>query len=1006
MTYEALKRSLLLNTLLSFVVSLFVYIYLANDNPYSNLSEFYVGQTIFSNYSKQLDVNIFFYYILIFFLCLPLSSKVCRIFFTKKPYSRATLTIIIFITLFILLREPLKLELNLSHVKSPSSDDRITFLITKWNDETENLVLPMKEKIKFKVPFMAKDISFRLDNASTQKAKIQEMSLKQAFYHFKIDPFEIRNFPDSDLNQIPQLSKDLLNIKIYYGLSIIGIVFILCFLFFVVNNLLNKFVSNLKSSFLVIIENEKPACLLLKIGLIVQSFLFVPSVMTLNSRTIGLTFFYPTETWKASSLLLVLPIMAILSLVWLQREQIRIASLVLSLFNLLILLRMVPPYYVNSLTLPVASFPVITIFCCILIIAGIYNIIQHYLKNIDTIPAFSYIALLIILINNNYNVSQVPSDFYHFGEGIVNFWRMDSLLEVAYKDFYLPHGFIDVSYNYIGKYMFQDSTISGTLFGVTFLTFLVLILSFMLLSRVSLSFAFFSTLAMLLFIPRPHLLLYVGLFIFSYDQLIYKRPHWWQFFFTICSAFYLYLLEPTFGAPWILGSLFIMPLAISRLLEFYSLNGKIIFICCFVLLCSVLIHMNYELLLNNFKFILLNLESNLPSFGNMGSLKPTGILKISGFLLVPVFIFLGLADIIKHKKLTNFSAFYFFNTIFIICISKYSLGRLDGEALPRAASVSYPIIFCCLPYLLIKKDYKNITLFIIAILTLPSIPYKAIAFNGQRETIFENSNLKAQSRFAAFSEKQLKQINFLKGVTSNKTFLDFTNRSTFYYLLQKRPPTKFLAYYNVGHPAFLDKKTLEQLPDVILFSKDAQNHDNLSPALRVSQLFNQIISSNEYSLAEHEDFIYLTKTSNPNLGFSDLKKIETLGTNLNLAYLPDAWGGSLELLKSKTTKQNILFTIQNINEMKYIIKFKSPQSFSTIDFIHIETANIKKSIQFKISSNNEDDESPIFYISTNAQVLVPFYCYPSWRTKKKIPLIIIKGDQSWSPKDVSFMKFN
>ena len=75
---------LILNSILSFCISVFLFYIFFPNNVYSNLKDFFVGETIYSNYNKFYDIYFVFIFIILFFLTLFVYKKFKTIVFEQN----------------------------------------------------------------------------------------------------------------------------------------------------------------------------------------------------------------------------------------------------------------------------------------------------------------------------------------------------------------------------------------------------------------------------------------------------------------------------------------------------------------------------------------------------------------------------------------------------------------------------------------------------------------------------------------------------------------------------------------------------------------------------------------------------------------------------------------------------------------------------------------------------------------------------------------------------------
>ena len=65
----------IISSVISVFITVFLYNILYSFCTYKNISDFYVGTTIYLNHNKLLDVLIFLIYLIVFFVILPIIIK-------------------------------------------------------------------------------------------------------------------------------------------------------------------------------------------------------------------------------------------------------------------------------------------------------------------------------------------------------------------------------------------------------------------------------------------------------------------------------------------------------------------------------------------------------------------------------------------------------------------------------------------------------------------------------------------------------------------------------------------------------------------------------------------------------------------------------------------------------------------------------------------------------------------------------------------------------------------
>lgn len=644
----------------------------------------------------------------------------------------------------------------------------------------------------------------------------------------------------------------------------------------------------------------------------------------------------------------------------------------------------------------------------------------------------AFAPLFLGLFYQTYTLGELSKDNYHFAEQLVTFWNHHALGYKLYFDVFPPHGLRDIVPGYLGLFFFGDSTASSHVLGSILLQNFFLAVTLIAVSKL---FSLRSALLILLIVApmtRVDLLLAFTLFLLIIKNSM--RINNWLipicFYVVFCLFFYLY--EPAFGAPLILATA--LPIIWIFFKNLKKLKAGAINMCTCIITLAVLVGLFLfykDFFINNFKFILANYDSNLPAFGNNGDFSFNRILgKCSQYLLAPVFLFLLTSHSTSFKNIQLKNNFFIFCLLYPIFIASYSLGRLDGSNLPRAAVISslylgllipFGLIYV-LPVLLNRRDTILLLLFSVTLLNgnfLHDLHIRSKKLFTEIPigiTYSKENTIYGAVKLPAITLELVNKIQsaFQKyQVPTNSAFLDLTNRGTLYYFLQKPQPTPFLSYYNVGNPEF-DRQIWKLLalkkPDFILLGVNEEKfaslrHDDLPISLRINKVYKELLTDKSYSFHDEDDLIFLVKDQRLTLPTPvDLTKYDDKIGIKKIAMLPDAWGSSSQALHSKMTQIEIDFFLTP-EEHQLQINLEPGKSLKDFDLLMFDNAEFGIE-NYELKLNSPCSKSVLTFQSRTEIKLIPLDTIPSWLNCAEITSLSIswRGSKKVTKSSITFFK--
>ena len=344
-------------------------------------------------------------------------------------------------------------------------------------------------------------------------------------------------------------------------------------------------------------------------------------------------------------------------------------------------------------------------------------------------------VFLILFVNLYYPIS-VPGDFHHCGETYATFLMHDKFNLAYYKDIMLVHGYSDVAFGFIGKYIFLDNTVYGYRLGELLLSNIYFVfISVMLLYIFNSSKIFVVPFLCLV----PDLIqFFICSFLLLLKKEIFNKKFTWLILYIIMSYIFM-MYRTTIGSFWVLASL---PVAVYILYQFLkSVRGgveknSILKIVLLILLPVVFFIIGHDVIISYLKEAKYYVDGNLYAFGL--NLKPFRyftypiiesfhyVIRFFVYIVCPFFIVELIKEFSKKERNIRFICFLIFVVLLPIFSINYLMGRIDGYGDSRTLLYSLPYIWIIVPYFLYTKYKDNIILKIFLIILFMLIIYKPL----------------------------------------------------------------------------------------------------------------------------------------------------------------------------------------------------------------------------------------------------------------------------------------
>jgi hypothetical protein len=299
---------------------------------------------------------------------------------------------------------------------------------------------------------------------------------------------------------------------------------------------------------------------------------------------------------------------------------------------------------------------------------------------------------------------------------------------------------------------------------------------------------------------------------------------------------------------------------------------------------------------------------------------------------------------IKDNFLKPGSIVSLIGMIFLIALTPYSMGRIDPNELSRTGCVSLLVIGTILPLAIVLcTDLRRRPLMPVAIIGILlgvkssftlgySIRYESPGYWAQQAV--KTISVPSDAQFIRGDKidlpnlggifirpAKLDQIRKLKRLTDTflkdgETYFDLTNRSVYYFILDKKPPTSYLSDYNT--PSYeLQEKMIDGLkktnPPVVWIGPRI-SHDGGPASLRSYRIYRWLMKQN-YRYYEQDGFSFLIRKDRySELGLNHLSKKSNLDGlsktfhQKELQSIPISWGRNVNNLmhRFKDANSNIV----------------------------------------------------------------------------------------------------
>ena len=287
----------------------------------------------------------------------------------------------------------------------------------------------------------------------------------------------------------------------------------------------------------------------------------------------------------------------------------------------------------------------------------------------------------------------------------------------------------------------------------------------------------------------------------------------------------------------------------------------------------------------------------------------------------------------------------------------YSIGRIDQGSLSRTGCIAMFVLSFGVP-VCFALGYDKRALFSPLICgLLYGIPFGFIGLDphylGLRAT--QRVVIPVQDQYVSGSELGLPKIGnwyapaatiqtivavrdaFNKLLKPDETYFDLTNRSAFYYFLDKKVPVPYSADYLAANFQIQNRilTTLERDPPAVVWIAPSMRHDRTQTALRCYRLYRYLIESGYrfYGVGENhfllrpDRFDQVVRKPHP-LG-QDLNAAREDLSATNLEAIPIVWGQNWERLKHRFELESNLI---DSGEPKIISRTLPRQEYSINPF--------------------------------------------------------------------------
>lgn len=758
---------------------------------------------------------------------------------------------------------------------------------------------------------------------------------------------------------------------------------------------------------------------------------------------------------------------------------------------LIILSRLAVNYHYNDSFISVSSLnlKIITyLFVCLLLTMHFIHFIKikkttenkwEDLVSVSTIISIAYMVTI-----NQPVVSTLFNDDFHMGEIILPWHQIIKLGQGYNTEFVSIQGLLGIFYGGINE-LLLDGTVSTFALSLVLAPCIIgMLIAYIIYKLYGPKWALMYVVFYLPVVTSSYMsrfFLVIPIIMILFHSKLLSKPINWILAWIWLSAFHCFF-NPTIGAALTIGSL---PLGVYIIVKIFKNNlliklwneQRLRFILC-LSLQFLLLFLLMPAMLGTINYLIDNSSTNAIAYGIglFGEYQtvpewfpqwfPSHLvnrffwesIRIGGWVGSLLFV-LWISYKLKMESYKN-PVFYFYTIfvfIFILLVSSYGLGRINPESLNRSGSLSILCLAGLVPYslFLIYQDRKPQIKVIVLLASILGIVASFVNFNSVYDIgkLIEPIEVSDDMKFINGEDKGLPALGNMfiddnryteivnikyvidKVVLEGETFLDLTNRSMIYFILDKKVPSLYSADYVASNYKIQNRfiASLEKYNIPIVFIGPSIRHDGGPSSLRSYRIYKYLMEI-DFEYYEYKGLQFMVRKDrlehlNVN-GISrreNAEKLSEVFSQKNLNSIPIAWGRNLsninrfeegnykiaEIAKNQIITDEEGWNMVNGSDPFYLWQISKSINGMFTDFISFEllfkrVPNKPFNIQLFWDIDGKVYEENSFVLKGyNGEYLIPVGSNPNWLLNKAITIIRldVDGIESSSRFQIKNLKF-
>jgi hypothetical protein len=704
------------------------------------------------------------------------------------------------------------------------------------------------------------------------------------------------------------------------------------------------------------------------------------------------------------------------------------------------------------------------------IIYAIYKLFYSKQGNVSNYIIITTIISISTFVAYNKPVySTFVKDDFHLGELLIPWQQIVGFNQVLFHEFVSIQGVMGLMLGWINEFLL-DGSYASFMYSFTYLDVFFTVIISLIVFRL----AGVRGLIIILFglnIMDRYLLAIATLLLLA-DYKLWRKPFYWLILWNILSLLNV-LYIPAIGAAQVIATLPFAIFACYRFVAEKSINFKtklssFLGLLTFDIVLAILL---FPTIMGVIKFILDNGATNTVGYGKtlFNNLKSPSwfsspeyqflheiiwnTLRVGGWIFgVSIILYYAIKQIriTKGKEFLlqhSYTSIYLpvTSVIFILLLIPYSMGRID-QGVSRTGSVTLLVLGTLLPLLLVirfnkeKARLRNSILLGVILGYSSAVSYQDMGLFYNKaidpivvpsdEKLFNGKDYDLNHLGTIYSKEsrieELKNLQTILGefLEQSETYYDFTNRSSLYYLLDKKVPVPYSADYVAMNYNQQSKiiTILNDNPPPLVFLGPNIRHDGGPASLRSYRVYRFFINEG-YKYYEESGLSFLVRSdrfnklieSNEQTDLFEKQKKREIFHVKDLKSIPVAWGRNFKNLESRFQKGDIKLDLLKVNQIKneidsfiitnsqdpYIVwNIEGTVDGSSYDYLKVnittngsEKEKLRGQIFWATNNRDFDEDFSFKFNITREALLIPMGSHPDW-LKEEISKIRIDFDES------------